>query len=158
MLEPKLEQEIKNQVKSLHFETLEEEEPSACQRTEVCQLTESESKYGKHKCLATCHWQRKLSHFHRFLFGEMVLQLYLGVYHEHMDIRCYSLEMILQFVAEMTEMSMTVTLSQFFEKQYCWICPPKYKWLPLEIFNVASDIHLCSSIVFTCQSRGWICL
>ena len=42
-------------------------------------------------------------------------------------------------------------------KQYCWICPPKYKWLPLETFNVASDIHLCSSIVFTCQSRGWIC-
>ena len=38
-------------------------------------------------------------------------------------------------------------------KQYHRICPKNYMWLFLEIFNIALDIHFCSSIGFTYQSR-----
>ena len=52
--------------------------------------------------------------------------------------------------------SMTFTLSQFFGKKHRRICSQKHISLLLEIFHVAPDVHLCSSIGFTGQSQCWI--
>lgn len=82
---------------------------------------------------------------------------YLRVYHKYMKIWVPLIaDDSLVYRRNEENDSMTFTLSQFFGKKHRRICSQKHISLLLEIFHVAPDVHLCSSIGFTGQSQCWI--